>query len=135
MNWVKMNFIKQHLAALQKNRVTRNMFQRTNSLSLFDQVDSDFSFSETDEIIEQDDEDEGKKKRKKTFYKKPVRPKADEKEIKARQKAPTEKIKKDKAAVELRASSRKSTRAATVRSSDKHKKRMEGKKVDLPMFV
>ena len=101
-----------------------------------DQVDSDFSFSETDDIIEQDDEDEGKKKRKKTFYKKPVRPKVDEKEIKARQKAPTEKkIKKDKAAVELRASSRKSTRAATVRSSDKHKKRMEGKKVDLPMFV
>ena len=92
MNWVNMDFIKQHLAVLQKNRVTRNMFQRTNSLSLFDQVDSDFSFSETDEIIEQDaDEDEGKKKRKKTFYKKPVRPKVDEKEIKARQKAPTEK--------------------------------------------
>ncbi len=87
MNWVKMNFIKQHLATLQKNRVTRNKFQRTNSLSLSDQVDSDFSFSETDEIIEQDDEDEGKKKRKKTFYKKPVRPKVDEKEIKARQKS------------------------------------------------
>ena len=100
-----------------------------------DQVDSDFSLSETDEIIEQDDDDDGKKKRKKTFYKKPVRPNA-EVEAKGEDKVPKEnKIKKDKTAVELRVSSRKSTRAATAQSSDKHRKRMEGKKVDLSIFV
>ena len=94
-----------------------------------DQVDSDFSLSETDEIIDQDDEDDSKKKRKKTFYKKPTQPKVEGKEKKTAEKAPTEKkIKNDKAVA--RASSRKSTRAATVRSSDKHRKRMEGKKVD-----
>lgn len=91
-----------------------------------DQVDSDFSLSETDEIVEQDVEDEGKKKRPKTFYKNPVR-----------EKGPKEKKtpKVIKAAVKTtqitqsRASSRKSTRAATLQSSDKHRKRMEGKKV------
>ena len=94
-----------------------------------DQVDSDFSLSETDEIIEQEDEDDSKKKQKKTFYKKPARAKAEAKEKKAGEKEPTEKkIKKGKAAA--RTCSRKSTRAATVRSSDKHRKRMEGKKVD-----
>ena len=97
-----------------------------------DQVDSDFSLSETDEVIEQDEDHDGKKKRKKAFYKKPVHAKPAEKgqEVKPGDiKTTKEKsIKKNKIAVELRASSRKSTRAATVRSSDKHKKRMEGKK-------
>ena len=37
-----------------------------------DQVDSDFSVSETDEVIDQDDDEEsGKRKRKKTLYKEP----------------------------------------------------------------
>ena len=102
-----------------------------------DQVDSDFSLSETDEIIEQDEDDDGKKKRKKIFYKKPVHTKPAEKrqDVKQGDKTPKEKkIMKNRTAVELRASSRKSTRAATVRSSDRHKKRMEGKKVILPMF-
>ena len=99
-----------------------------------DQVDSDFSLSETDEVIEQDEDDDGKKKRKKAFYKKPVHAKPAEKGQEVKQgdiKTTKEKsIKKNKIAVELRASNRKSTRAATVRSSDKHKKRMEGKKVN-----
>ena len=102
-----------------------------------DVVDSDFSMSETDEVIEQEEGDEDKKKRKKTFYKKPaVRTKTDEKAkcVKKEEMTPKEsKIGKEKAVVELRASSRKSTQASTLQSSDKHKKRIEGKKVDVPV--
>lgn len=99
-----------------------------------DQVDSDFSLSETDEVLEQDVEDEGKRKRKKTFYKNPVRPRSEPKEKEAKvgvkNIATEKKIKKEKPSTESRQSSRKSTRATTVQSSDKSFKKMQGKKVD-----
>ena len=102
-----------------------------------DQVDSDFSMSETDEVIEQDEDDEGKKKRKKSFIKKPSRAKVEDRapSSKVVEKTTKEtKMKKDKS-YELRETRRKSTRASTMQSSDKHRKRMEGKKVELRLFI
>lgn len=97
-----------------------------------DQVDSDFSISETDEIVEQDDEMEGKRKHKKTLYKEPKRAMVVSEETeptkKAKPQKTTAKTASGSSTSSSRAERRKSSRALTVVSSEMHRKRMEGKR-------
>lgn len=96
-----------------------------------DQVDSDFSISETDEIVEQGEEVEGKRKRKKTLYKEPKRARVASEETEPTKEAKPKKTTSKIASGSSTSSSRerrKSSRALTVESSEMHRKRMEGKR-------
>ena len=94
-----------------------------------DQVDSDFSISETDEVVDQDEDVEGKKKRKKTLYREPKRSKVTDKGTVSKQREKPRVVKTKAAKSSLSSlERRKSTRALTVESSEMHRKRMEGKR-------
>lgn len=99
-----------------------------------DQVDSDFSLSETEEIVEQDEDENKKRKKTKRIFKSKhsVNERGDKQQAKKankERKSTTSTTGGKKSPVELRTSSRKSTRAATVRSADKERKRIEKKQV------